>query len=189
MIIVRAELADLPRLVKFRTDTAAWLQPRGIDQWSLPFPPEHMAASIARGEVFLIKETPTSDAAATVTLDREADELLWTPEERGDDALYVHKLTVDRAHSGSGLGTRILNWAGDQAVRQGAKWLRLDAWTTNPRLQAYYLGLGFKHVRTVDDAGAGGSGWVAQRPASSADHGFVELLGTSPSNDTPESTG
>lgn len=173
MIVVRAEPGDLARLIKFRTDAAAWLRPRGIDQWSLSFPPEQMAASITRGEVFLFKETPTSDAAATVTLDREADELLWTPEERAVNALYVHKLTVDRAHSGSGLGVRILDWAGDQAAQQGAKWLRLDAWTTNPQLQAYYLSLGFKHVRTVDDPAAGGSGWVAQRPAKFATHGLV----------------
>jgi GNAT superfamily N-acetyltransferase len=168
MIVVRAEPEDLARLIKFRTDTAAWLRPKGIDQWSLPFPPEQMAASIARGEVFLFKEHVSADAAATVTLDREADDLLWTPKEQLADALYVHKLTVDRAHAGSGLGARILDWAGNRAALAGARWLRLDAWTTNPQLQAYYLNLGFQHVRTVEDPEVGGSGWVAQRPAWAA---------------------
>ncbi|MFF8618151.1 GNAT family N-acetyltransferase [Streptomyces sp. NPDC015350] len=165
MIVVRAEPSDLTRLIKFRTDTADWLRPKGIDQWSLPFPPEQMAASIARGEVYLFKEHAAADAAATVTLDREADDLLWTHEEQLEAALYVHKLTVDRAHAGTGLGARILDWAENRAVQAGARWLRLDAWTTNPRLQAYYLDQGFRHVRTVHDPEAGGSGWVAQRPA------------------------
>ena len=184
MIIMRAELADLPRLLKFRTDTAAWLNARGIDQWALPFPSQHMAESIRRGEVYLFKESLASDAAATVTLDREADDLLWMPPERLEPALYVHKLTIDRAHAGAGLGTRILDWAGDRAARSGARWLRLDAWTTNPKLHAYYRSLGFHHVRTVNDPEVGGSGWVAQRPARLApDHGFDETrLG-----DTPES--
>lgn len=181
MIIVPAELADLPRLLKFRTDAADWLADLGSDQWAEPFPTNLIAASIRRGEVFLVKESPGADAAATVTLDREADDLLWTEAERAEEALYVHKLTVDRAFAGQRLGERILDWAGDQAVRRGATWLRLDAWTSNARLQRYYQELGFKHVRTVHDTAVEGSGWVAQRPAQqNTEHGLVFFASTSP---------
>ncbi|MEV5440812.1 GNAT family N-acetyltransferase [Streptomyces sp. NPDC052682] len=172
MILVRAELADLPRLLKFRTDAAAWLTQLGIDQWSKPFPADHIAESIRRGEVFMIKEAPHWDAAATVTLDRDADPRLWTPEERSEDALYVHKLSVDRRYAGADLGGRILDWCGDRAARVGAQWLRLDAWTTNPRLHSYYRAKGFTHVRTSDDPSVV-SGWAAQRPAAfSSTHGL-----------------
>jgi ribosomal protein S18 acetylase RimI-like enzyme len=40
-------------------------------------------------------------------------------------------------------------WAGDRAAADGAKWLRLDAWTTNEALHAYYQRQGFQHVRTI----------------------------------------
>lgn len=175
MIFVRAELADLHRLLKFRTNAAAWLNEMGIDQWSKPFPAGHIVQSIQRGEVFLIKESPASDAAATVTLDRDADARLWTPEERAEDALYVHKLSVDRKYAGADLGGLILDWCGDRAARVGAKWLRLDAWTTNPPLQTYYLKHGFTHVRTSDDPEVV-SGWAAQRPAVLVP-GIQELTG------------
>ncbi|MER7316505.1 MULTISPECIES: GNAT family N-acetyltransferase [Streptomyces] len=173
MIIVTAQEADLHRLLKFRTDTSLWLGAQGIDQWAKPFPAEHILASIRAGEVFMIKEDPGSDAAATVTLDQDADERLWTPAERLEPACYVHKLTVDRAYAGTGLGSRILDWAGDQAAHRGAKWLRLDAWTTNPRLHAYYESQGFYHIRTSTDTNVV-SGWVAQRPAALAEHGLVD---------------
>ncbi|GAA5082809.1 MULTISPECIES: GNAT family N-acetyltransferase [Actinomycetes] len=183
MIIAHAEEADLPRLLKFRTDTAGWLSAQGIDQWSNPFPPEHILASIRAGEVYMIKPFRNADACATVTLDRDADPRLWTPDERSESALYVHKLTVDREFAGTGLGTRILNWAGDQAAAAGAQWLRLDAWTTNPRLHAYYRQQGFRHLRTVTEPGVV-SGWVAQRPARlNPSHGLFEEA------DTPESAG
>ncbi|MGJ5899412.1 GNAT family N-acetyltransferase [Streptomyces niveiscabiei] len=169
MIIVPAEEADLPRLIKFRTDAATWLRQRGTDQWARPFPPEHILASIRRREVYMIRETPFSDAAATLTLDRDADPRLWTPAEIAEPALYVHKLAVDRAASGRGLGGILLDWASVQAARQGARWLRLDAWTTNSRLQAYYRSEGFTHVRTADDPDVV-SGWAAQRPASHQAH-------------------
>ncbi|WP_327270780.1 GNAT family N-acetyltransferase (plasmid) [Streptomyces sp. NBC_01218] len=172
MIIVRAEEADLPRLLKFRHDTAMWLGSQGIDQWAKPFPAEHILASIRAGEVFLVKTRPGVDAAATVTLDQDADERLWTPDERAEPARYVHKLTVDRKYSGTGLGSRILDWAGDRAAREGAQWLRLDAWTTNPRLHAYYEAQGFNHIRTSHDPSVV-SGWTAQRAAKPSAHGLV----------------
>ncbi|MBD2830731.1 GNAT family N-acetyltransferase [Streptomyces globisporus] len=178
MIVIPAELADLPRLVKFRTDSAAWLSQLGLDQWSRPFPAEHMAKSIKSGEVFLIKEHLTADAAATVTLDRDADPRLWTSAERQESALYVHKLSVDRRYSGDNLGGRILDWCGDEAAKAGARWLRLDAWTTNPKLHAYYQAHGFTHVRTSHDPTVV-SGWAAQRPASRSDtHGSPSRLKT-----------
>lgn len=181
MILVRAEESDLPRLLRFRTDAAAWLSTRkGTDQWSNPFPPDRILESIRRGEVYLARESEADrEAAATITLDRDADPRLWTPQEQAEPALYVHKLTVDRRFAGTGLGARMLDWAGDQAARQGCRWLRLDAWTTNLELQAYYRKQGFTHVRTSPDPDVV-SGWAAQRPAlPSSVHG-LEVV------DTPE---
>ncbi|MFD9453430.1 GNAT family N-acetyltransferase [Streptomyces sp. NPDC059985] len=171
MILVRAEEADLSRLLKFRTDASAWLSALGTDQWSKPFPASHILGSIRRGEVYLAKEHPEKDAAATITLDRDADPSLWTPTEVAQGALYVHKLAVDRAYAGTGLGTRLLDWAGDRAAQEGVRWLRLDAWTTNTRLQQYYRDHGFTHVRTNLDAQVV-SGWAGQRPSRHASHGF-----------------
>ncbi|WP_368857718.1 GNAT family N-acetyltransferase [Streptomyces platensis] len=162
--------------MRFRTDSAAWLRRQGIDQWSKPFPPEHILASIRAGHVFMIKTSESADACATVTLDRDADDRLWSAEERAEPALYVHKLSVDRMLSGTGLGARILDWAGARAAEQGADWLRLDAWTTNPSLHRYYLNQGFQHIRTSTDPSVV-SGWTAQRPAGGgSDHGLVEIL-------------
>ncbi|MGA5578428.1 GNAT family N-acetyltransferase [Streptomyces koyangensis] len=169
MIITPAEEADLPRLLKFRSDASVWLRRRGTDQWAKPFPATHILASIRRREVFMVRESPHSDAVATLTLDRDADQRLWTPKEIAEPAMYVHKLAVDRSRAGAGLGGVLLDWAGQQATGRGARWLRLDAWTTNLRLQAYYRDQGFTHVRTSSDPEVV-SGWAAQRPAEYQRH-------------------
>lgn len=166
MKVTRATPDDLERLQQFRRDAAAWLTTRGSDQWSTPYPEDLLRASIASGDVFLFHENDTSDPVATVTLDTLADPVLWTPEEIQDPALYVHKLTLTKPGGGGGLGRRIIDWCGDTAAQAGAHWLRLDAWTTNTALHAYYRALGFTHIRTVHDERAYGSGWVAQRPAT-----------------------
>jgi GNAT superfamily N-acetyltransferase len=82
-------------------------------------------------------------AAATIAINRWAKPELWTEQERAEPALYAHKVTVDRAYSGEGLGAELLDWAGTKAADEGADWLRVDVWTTNERLQHYYLRQGF----------------------------------------------
>jgi ribosomal protein S18 acetylase RimI-like enzyme len=87
--------------------------------------------------------------AATITINRWAKPELWTEQERAEPALYAHKVTVDRAHAGQGLGAELLDRAGTKADDEGADWLRIDVWTTNEHLQRYYLRQGFTYVRTV----------------------------------------
>ena len=174
MIIESAVRSDLPRLRRFRADASAWLASQGADDWADPFPAERVEASIAAGEVFLIREREGDDAAATVTLyaniDPERGEL-WTPAECMEPALYGHRITVDRQYAEWGLGSQIINWATDRAARQGARWLRLNTWTTNRELHAYYLRNGFQHVRTTPGPGQI-PGWLAQRPAKRTAHDF-----------------
>jgi GNAT superfamily N-acetyltransferase len=159
---------DLPQLLAFRREAAAWLSALGTDQWSRPYPADRLLATIQAGTVFMVRDGATT--AATITVGPEVEEGLWSAEELAEPALYVTKLTVARSHAGQNLGGRLLDWAGDRAYRAGAKWLRLDAWTTNKALQRYYLRQGFHHIRTVLDGDAvnGGprvSGWLAQREA------------------------
>ncbi|MEU9132831.1 GNAT family N-acetyltransferase [Kitasatospora sp. NPDC048540] len=175
MRVETAEPADLDRLLAFRTEAAGWLSALGSDQWSRPYPADKLLATIQAGTVFMLRDGEMT--AGTITLTPEAEDGLWTPAELREPARYVNKLTVSRAYAGQDIGGRLLNWASNRAAGEGAQWLRLDAWTTNERLQRYYVDHGFTHVRTVREGGAvnGGprvSGWIAQRPATITTHGF-----------------
>lgn len=177
--IVPARPADLPLLLAFREEAAGWLARIGSDQWQRPYPAERLLGAVEAGDVFLVLDGGT--AAATITVSADGPTGLWTESELDEPSLYVSKLAVARTHAGRNVGGRLMDWAGDRAYRSGAKWLRLDAWTTNTSLQSYYLRHGFAHVRTVREGRAvsGGprvSGWLAQRAARSAataDHGFI----------------
>jgi ribosomal protein S18 acetylase RimI-like enzyme len=167
MRITRATPDDLDTLVTFRDEAAAWLARRGIDQWQEPWPTgdlmvEGMLRNIQAGETFIVWDGDTP--AATITINRWAKPELWTEEEAAEPALYAHKVTVDRAHAGQGLGAELLDWAGTRAADEGADWLRVDVWTTNEHLQHYYLKQGFTYVRTVV-LPHNPSGALFQRPA------------------------
>ncbi|MFD0229744.1 GNAT family N-acetyltransferase [Streptomyces hirsutus] len=177
MIIAVAEPHDVTKLLAFREEAAAWLRDIGSDQWSRPYPANKLLATIEAGTVFMLRDGHTT--AGTITLTPDAEAGLWSASELTEPSMFVNKLTVAREYAGQDLGGRLLDWAGDRACRAGAQWLRLDAWTTNEALQRYYLAHGFSHVRTVREGGAvnGGprvSGWLAQREAQTADHGFTD---------------
>ncbi|WP_437034183.1 GNAT family N-acetyltransferase [Streptomyces sp. enrichment culture] len=177
MIVTPATPEDLPLLLAFREEAASWLSQLGSDQWRRPYPADRLLTTIEAGSVFMVRDGETT--AATITLTPEAEEGLWSEEELSEPSMFVNKLTVSRRYAGQNLGGRLLDWAGDRAFRSSAKWVRLDAWTTNDALQRYYLRQGFEHVRTVLEGSAvnGGprvSGWLAQRAAAPADHSFVD---------------
>ncbi|WP_326605012.1 GNAT family N-acetyltransferase [Streptomyces sp. NBC_01800] len=177
MKITSASPDDVTKLLAFREEAAAWLTRLGSDQWQRPYPADRLLVTIESGSVFMVMDGDVT--AATITLAPDVEEGLWTERELTEPSSFVTKLTVARTHAGQNLGGRLLDWAGDGAYRNGAKWLRLDAWTKNEALQRYYLRQGFQHVRTVREGGAvnGGprvSGWLAQRPTAPADHGFED---------------
>ncbi|WP_328494967.1 GNAT family N-acetyltransferase [Streptomyces sp. NBC_00414] len=177
MKILPAQPNDVAKLLAFREEAAAWLSRIGSDQWQRPYPADKLLETIEAGTVFMALDGDAT--AGTITLTPNAEAGLWTEQELKEPSLFINKLTVARTHAGQNVGGRLLDWAEDRAYQAGAKWLRLDAWTTNQGLQAYYVRQGFEHVRTVLEGVAvnGGprvSGWLAQRPARPAEHGFFD---------------
>jgi hypothetical protein len=53
-----------------------------------------------------------------------------------------------------GLGAELINWAGLRGQRlYGAKWIRIDVWSTNTDLHDYYQRQGFEPCGRCDDPG------------------------------------
>jgi GNAT superfamily N-acetyltransferase len=158
MIITPARPGDIDTIMTWRRERVAWLQARGEDQWSIPLPRYAVAATVLAGQTWLVWDGQQPAATMTLTAWTDLDglwkpdiapEALWHPRDNPADALYAAKMLVPLEHAGTGLGREMLAWAAGRAFDAGLTWLRLDAWTTNPRLHDYYRRLGFAHVRTV----------------------------------------
>ncbi|MEU3162736.1 GNAT family N-acetyltransferase [Streptosporangium sp. NPDC006930] len=175
----RATDGDLEGVLALLAETAGWLNGRGVRQWPADgFPAGRITPLIGEGVLYLLErqageERPDLDAddgrvreggpVATLALDGHADPEFWSRDDEPSSALYVHKLAVARDHAGTGLGEALLDWAGLRALALGKRWLRLDCSKDNPRLQDYYRGQRFAHLRTVDLPHRA-SGALFQRP-------------------------
>jgi ribosomal protein S18 acetylase RimI-like enzyme len=67
------------------------------------------------------------------------------------DAFYIAEFHVDPARRGQGIGSRLLDWADDEARRSGRLHLALNTQSTN-RARALYERHGFKVTGTREDA-------------------------------------
>ncbi|MER7853483.1 GNAT family N-acetyltransferase [Streptomyces bacillaris] len=129
-------------------EASAWLASRSIDQWQYPPHRDRITEALERGVCFLAFEGGTP--IATIQVDDFADPDFWTPEDRPEAALYVHRMTVARSNSGAGVGGVLLDWASKRAAEKGKRWLRLDAWKDNQGLHQFYKDAGFNLLRIVD---------------------------------------
>jgi GNAT superfamily N-acetyltransferase len=150
----QARSDELGFILDLLDDSIRWLQSMGINQWATPWPDEErrnkrIACDLSDGKTWFALDDMA--VAGTITIDPSHNDI-WPAEKRREKAVYVRRVIVRRPYAGLGLGARLLDWAGDVAARaHEARWIRIDVWTTNRRLHAYYRTQGFRYHDLVDD--------------------------------------
>ncbi|MBB4929205.1 ribosomal protein S18 acetylase RimI-like enzyme [Lipingzhangella halophila] len=129
---------------------STWLASWGSDQWQYPPPVDVIDRDLKRGALYVVTRNDNGEVVASATIDTHADPDFWVSEDHPDDALYIHKMAVDRRWSGRRLGGALLDFAAELAEERERSWVRLDAWKTNPELHRYYTSQGFTLLRIVD---------------------------------------
>ena len=156
-LAVLADLDDVRGLVR---EAADWLRTsKDTDQWAKPWPNraghrERILNDLLKGKTWIIWDGPA--AAATITVDTEEpldlnERPIWPAHKRHEPALYVRRIVVSRSYASIGLGAGLLDWVADVAKRDHETALiRIDVWTTNLDLHAYYEDRGFTRCQGRD---------------------------------------
>jgi ribosomal protein S18 acetylase RimI-like enzyme len=154
---------DKDAIISLINQAAQWLSHDiGTNQWAKPWPDvterdERVVRGLEERRTWIVDEDEdTSDPgylpAATITCRAEANPKLWNEQEQDAVAVYVSRLIVNRDYAHRHIGQELLDLAGKWArERYGARWIRIDVWTTNVALQGYYERDGFQFVRFCDD--------------------------------------
>lgn len=150
----RATKDDYEKIIDLIDQAAEWLRTKNTDQWAQPWPSEEdrkvrILRDLIAGKTLIA--TDEGVPIATITADL-ADNPIWPPESREEPALYVCRLVVRRGYGGRGIGAALLDWVGLHAREQhGVAWVRVDVWTTNEALHAYYDQQGFEFCKFSDE--------------------------------------
>jgi ribosomal protein S18 acetylase RimI-like enzyme len=178
-----ARLSDMAAIIGLIDEAAGWLKAeKHTDQWQRPWPDrpardQRIRRGIKKGRTWIVEDwaEPLDSPrrlVATVSCGRGGNKKLWTQRERKKEAVYISRLIVSREHKGRGVGAALINWASLRGIGEwGAECTRLDVWTDNLGLQAYYKEQQFEHIRTCDfdDPWEYPSAALFQKPASEVD--------------------
>lgn len=173
MLITQATVGDLPVVLSLINEASEWLRTKGTDQWARAWPSEperdmRVLTGLRNGKTWIVWDGDV--AAATITIANSYNPKVWeTPGstcDLPDRAVYVHRLIISRKYAGSGLGAELIDWAGLRGKRKNrAKWIRIDVWTSNLALHAFYESIGFAACGTCLDPDYP-SGALFQKPIS-----------------------
>ncbi|ANY69043.1 GNAT family N-acetyltransferase [Paenibacillus sp. BIHB 4019] len=132
--------------------TARWLNSMGSIQWGglLQGEDSHdLKGAIARGEVFAFRKEGGVELAGAVILQQEPsewDRKLWGEAEAGKgNAVFLHRLVVNRQFSGKGLGGDIMAWVERGIQFPGKDRMKLDCIANNEKLNRFYKQCGYTY--------------------------------------------
>jgi GNAT superfamily N-acetyltransferase len=194
MRIARAAATDLPVVLDLIEEASGWLRLKDTDQWQKPWPDEgrrnaRVLKGLQGGCTWIVRDGQVPAATVTITPRRNAD--VW-PESActcnlAERAVFVHRLITARKYAGLGLGAELLDWAGLRGQRlYGARWVRIDVWSTNRGLHDYYLKRGFEPCGYCADPSYP-SGALFQKPVSAITRPSVPRFVESPDQFTASS--
>jgi GNAT superfamily N-acetyltransferase len=187
MRIERARNTRSNRKAAFRLidEAGTWLRTKDTDQWAEPWPNRkardgRVRRDLADGKTWIVWDGKTP--AAMVTIAEQANPCVWSGCEcdLSEPAVYVHRLVTARGYAGCGLGAELIDWAGMRGHRlNGAKWIRIDVWTSNTALHQYYKMARFEPCGYCTDP-AYPSGALFQKPVSEiGELAIPHVVGTS----------
>lgn len=125
------------------------MQRKGIDQWDAVYPNEEVVErDVNYGSQYILEDGERCLAA--VTLNEEQDpayrNVQWSG---GEPVLVIHRLCVDPAYQGTGLGKRLMDFSEGWAIRNAYASIRLDAYTGNPSAVKLYEHRGYRKAGQV----------------------------------------
>jgi GNAT superfamily N-acetyltransferase len=150
LVLRRAGPGDFEAVRSLLREASRWLGTKNTDQWAVPWPDENgrntnIKRALRSGRTWIVWDAARPVGTLTASPNHH---MIW-PEENGrEPAVYVRRITVSRdpRYAGHGLGRQLLDWAGLRANRDyGARWVRVDVWTTNIELHNYYRDQGFRY--------------------------------------------
>ncbi|KAF9953864.1 hypothetical protein BGZ65_004401 [Modicella reniformis] len=161
----QAKPNELEIFIDILERAAQWMEANKLNQWipgsfTAPQTRSHIEHTISIGDAyFIIKNYPIpanstrTSAASTLPVPSSGtiigtftlnytdpfDEMLWKDiVDDWTDAVYLHRLVVEREYKGYGLGPKALMFAEQEGLKRGKHFLRLDCMADNKLLKAYY---------------------------------------------------
>lgn len=102
----------------------------------------YLLADIEKGLLFKIIQEESIICTFCICY---SDELIWREMEKGN-ALYLHRIVLNRQYKGEKVFKKVLDWAISHACEKKLDLIRMDTWASNGKIISYYESYGFRFI-------------------------------------------
>ena len=145
-MIRQATEADITAVMKIIQETITEMRSYGNTQWDENYPREEdFLSDIRQGDLYIIeREEEVAGFACVNTVEpNEYNDLPWS---RQQPAIVIHRMAVDPSRRRSGIGTELMKFAEEHALKQQKKKIKTDTYSINTKMNALFTKCGYKLV-------------------------------------------
>ena len=149
MFIRLATSADIPGLIALLGRVVPQMQASGNFQWDITYPNATVFGNdIANQQLWVADIDGQQAGVSAITTDQEPEyaQVGW---DISEPAIVTHRLAVDPAFRGQGVGKALLQQAEIVARERGIPRLRIDTNTQNQATQALFPAMGYVYAGEI----------------------------------------
>lgn len=139
--VIKATVEDLPVIYRLFEAAIQYQRDNQYIGWN-SYDRDYIRTDIQKGLLYKIIEGKDIYCIFSICY---SDEHIWREREKGD-ALYVHRVVVNRQLKKPQAFSFVLDWAIEHARQHQRKYIRIDTWADNAKIIGYYQQFGFRFV-------------------------------------------
>ncbi|WML37479.1 GNAT family N-acetyltransferase [Clostridium sp. OS1-26] len=142
----KAVIADIKNVMEIIKETIVEMHSYGNYQWDENYPQEKdFLNDIQKGDLFVTERE--GELVGFVCINKvepvEYNGLNWS---LNDDAMVVHRMAVNPAYRKNGVGTELMKFADELALKNNIKYLKTDTYSLNSKMNRLFQKCGYKLV-------------------------------------------
>ncbi|MBU5484079.1 GNAT family N-acetyltransferase [Clostridium sp. MSJ-11] len=142
-MIRKAANEDLKAIMKIIKETIVEMHSYNNYQWDENYPQEKdFAGDIKKGDLYVIEKEGELVGFACINKEEpiEYNGLNWSLNE---DVFVVHRMAVSSSHRQMGIGTELINFADELALKNNINYLKTDTYSLNTKMNTFFKRSGY----------------------------------------------
>jgi len=145
-MITKAKFSDVEEIMEIIKTTVEEMKSYNNTQWDESYPQgKDFEKDIEKGELYVESEGEHIRGFICVNYIEplEYSDLQWSSNEK---CMVVHRMAVNSKFRNSGVGSKLMNFVEELAVRNGVKYLKTDTYSINTKMNSLFKKFNYEFV-------------------------------------------
>lgn len=145
-MIIKAKSNDIQGIMEIIKETVKEMKSYNNTQWDENYPKEQdFDEDIKSGDLYIEKqdEIITGFICVNYIEPEEYKDLKWSKNEK---CMVVHRMAVNPNFRKKGVGSRLMNFAEDLAIKSGVNYLKTDTYSINTKMNSLFRKFNYNFI-------------------------------------------